>query len=157
MQGSHFQRKWDIFQSLNNPFSIRLPFSGLLVISGTASSISCLNPNQRERWVEMVFLYHFAQVICSQTIRSCACKAVGATNFHSWQRNPGVNQYDMPNNRMRWFEFNTLGSRTTNAPVAENQCALCWSGSNWAVRGGLEISHTYTQTHMYKHTNTQFC
>lgn len=144
--GSYIQRKGDIFQSLNQLLSILLPSSGFLATSGTAASISCLNPNHSERWVEMVILDHFAQDICSQTIRSCACKAVGATNFHSCQWNPGVNRYDMPNNRTPWFEFNTLGSRTANAPVAENQCPLCWSGPNWAVRGGLETSHMYTHT-----------
>lgn len=42
-----------------------------------------------------------------------------ATLFHSFQWNPGDNQYDMPNNRTQWFEFNTLGSRITNVPVAK--------------------------------------
>lgn len=37
----------------------------------------------------------------------------------------------MPNNRTQWFEFNTLGSRITNVPVAENRSPPHRSGSNW--------------------------
>lgn len=59
------------------------------------------------------------------------CKTVEATIFHSRQWNPGDNQYDMPNNRTQWFEFNTLGSRITNVPVAENRSPPHRSSSNW--------------------------
>lgn len=99
-------------------------------------------PNGSSHFVSLCTIHLF-----SKRSAPCACKAVGATNFHSWRWNPGDNRCDMPNNRTRWFEFNTLDSGIANAPVAENQCPLRWSGSNWAVQGGLQTSHTRTHTH----------
>lgn len=99
-------------------------------------------PPQQERkdliWTHI--LYHTRKLFVFKWIRFFVCKAVEATIFHSSKWNPGDNQYDMPNNRTQWFEFNTLGSRITNVPVAENRSPHR-SSSNWNAQGKQEWNY----------------
>lgn len=77
-----------------------------------------------------IILKRLQYLFVFQWIPFSVCNAVEATIFHSCQWNPGDNQYDMPNNRTQWFEFNTLDSRITNAPVSENRYPPHQSGAH---------------------------
>ena len=112
--------------------------SVLHAVSGPATYIFYLFPTNEKIKSKQIFCITLHKLFVFKWIQFFVCKAVEATIFHPSQWNPGDNQYDMPNNRTQWFEFNTLGSRITNVPVAENRSPPHRSGSNCNAQSSEE-------------------